>query len=137
LLDSAIALSGKDPQKDPTVQFHVKWTQALNLRAEGNYVASESVCLSLVHMAPELYWELFDLYLTGLKDRTKAADVLGTWYEAVGGTEGKWDDLCRLVDAYAVRLGDREDALQAIDDWVLEHPEDADRAQQLRENLKD
>jgi tetratricopeptide (TPR) repeat protein len=132
LLDSAVALSGKDPETDPTTQLQVKWSQALNLRAEGKYAASESLYRTLVLKAPGFYWELFDLYLNGMKNRKKAVKTLRTWFQVAGPN---WDNLCRLVDAYKTRLGDRKSARQAIDDWVRKHPQDAERARQLKEGL--
>jgi hypothetical protein len=131
-IDSAIALSGRDAGKDPSVQFQRMWTEALIQRSEGSLDQSESTYQNLVRMAPELYWELYDLYRTGFNDRAKAAATLETWYKTVGPN---WDNTRRLVRALSDQLRDRARASEVLDTWFRRNPKDSQKVRIEREAM--
>jgi hypothetical protein len=130
-IDSANLLSGKDPKKDMTTQFQVWWTEALIKRSQGNLVASESLYQQLVRMAPELYWDLYDLYRTGFKDKEKAAQTIDAWYRAAGQN---WDNTKRVYAAY-LQLADQARAGATLDTWLKRNPRDTQKVRLFREGL--
>jgi hypothetical protein len=131
-MDTAIALSGRDQNKDPQTQFQVMWNQALILKAEGKLAQAESLYQNLVRMAPELYWELYDLYRTGLKDNEKAANTLDNWYRSV---PQNWDNTRRLVSVLAGQLQDKARANLALDTWLKRNPKDTQKVRLMREAM--
>jgi hypothetical protein len=131
LVDSANLLSGRDPGKDPTIQFQTMWTQAIVLRAQGKLLQSESLYLNLVRMAPELHWELYDLHRTGFNDPARAAQTLESWYRTA---QPNWENTRRVARAYANQLQDKARAGAFLDSWLQKNMRDSLKVRQFREN---
>jgi tetratricopeptide (TPR) repeat protein len=134
VLDSANALLGKDPARDPEARFQAMWTNALVFRNEGKYAAAESIYRTLVSAngAQDLYWELYDLYRTGEKDNDKAAATLEAWYHSV---PQNWDNLQRVLGAMVNQLDDKVLANQMLDTWLRRNPRDTQRVRAMRSAL--
>ena len=108
------------------------WTQAAIYRAAGKYAAAESIYLTLVTIAPELYWDLSDLYRIGLKDNVRAEAALDSWY---GKSAPDWPNTSRYVDGLLSRFGDRTRARQVLDAWAKKNPKDSAKASALRRTI--
>jgi tetratricopeptide (TPR) repeat protein len=117
-LDSA----AKMLNQDGSARAAVAWTQAVIDRAKGKYAAAESLYLTLVPIAPELYWELSDLYRTGFRDHTRAEAALETWY---GKVTPDWPNTSRYIEGLVSRFGDRARARQVLDAWIKKNPKDS------------
>jgi hypothetical protein len=118
-------------KQDPTTRVQTAWTQAAILKAQGNFAASESIYQNIVRMAPELYWDLIELY-RGTGEVAKAKTTLETWYRSV---PQNWDNTLRLVDAMVQQLADRRGALAALDSYAFKNPKDSQKVRLTKENL--
>jgi len=126
-LDSANSMV----KQDATTRVQTAWNQAAILRAQGNFAASESIYQSIVRMAPELYWDLYELY-KGTKDLAKAEMTLDNWYHAV---PQNWDNTQRLLDAVVGELQDHKHALAVLDSYGMKNPKDSQKVRLARQNL--
>jgi hypothetical protein len=127
-LDSATKLV----KPDASTRGAVAWTQAAIYRAGGRYAASESLYLYLVKFAPELYWELSDLYRTGFRDNARAEAALDSWY---GKVNQDWPNTTHYIDGLLSRFGDRTRARQVLDAWAKKNPTDSAKAAALRRTI--
>jgi hypothetical protein len=124
-LDSATRLV----KPDASTRGATAWTQAAIYRAGGKYAAAESIYTYLVTIAPDLYWELSDLYRTGFKDNTRAEAALEQWY---GKVEQNWPNTERYVEGLVTQFNDRARARQVLDAWIKKNPKSAAQAAALR-----
>jgi tetratricopeptide (TPR) repeat protein len=127
-LDSA----GKLVKPDRSNRGAVAFTQATIYSAEGKYAAAESIYLSLVTVAPELYWKLSELYRTGFKDNARAEAALESWYAKVSPD---WPNTARYIDGLLTQFGDRARARQVLDGWMRKNPRDSAPAAALRRTI--
>ena len=119
-------------KQDRSTRGAIAWTQASIYRAAGKYAAAESIYMSLVPIAPELYWDLSEMYRTGLKDNAKAEAALETWY---GKVAQDWPSTARYIDALLTRFGDRARARLVLDAWMKKNPKDTAEAAALRRTI--
>jgi hypothetical protein len=127
-LDSAV----KTLNPDGSARGAVAWTQAAIYRARGKYAAAESIYLSLVPYAPEVYWELSEMYRTGLKDNARAEAALDSWY---GKVAQDWPNTTRYVNGLLSMFGDRTRARLVLDAWTKKNPKDSAAAAALRRTI--
>ncbi|MCX6840809.1 MAG: DUF2723 domain-containing protein [candidate division WOR-3 bacterium] len=127
-LDSA----SKIVKQDRSTRGAITWTQAAIYRAAGKYAAAESLYLTLIPVAPELYWELSEMYRTGLKDNARAEAALESWY---GKVAQDWPNTVRYIDALLSRFGDKARARQVLDAWAKKNPKDSAEAAALRRTI--
>ena len=127
-LDSA----SKMVKQERSTRGAITWTQAAIDRAAGKYAAAESLYLTLIPVAPELYWDLSEMYRTGLKDNARAEAALESWY---GKVAQDWPNTARYIDALLSRFGDRTRARQVLDAWMKKNPKDSAEAAALRRTI--
>ncbi len=127
-LDSA----SKMVKQERSTRGAVTWTQAAIYRAAGKFAAAESLYLTLVPIAPELYWDLSEMYRTGLKDNAKAEAALESWYARV---VPDWPNTARYIDALLTRFNDRPRARLVLDAWMKKNPKDTAEAAALRRTI--
>jgi len=117
---------------DASTRGMAAWTQAAIYRSAGKYAAAESLYLLLVPFEPELYWELSEVYRTGLKDNVRAEAALESWY---GKVPQDLPNAVRYTDALLARFGDRARARQVVDAWTKKNPRDSTGAALLRRTI--
>jgi hypothetical protein len=127
-LDSAAKLV----TPDASTRGAIAWTQAAIYRAGGKYASAESLYLQLVTIAPDLYWELSDLYRTGFKDNARAEAALESWYNGVGQD---WPNTSRYVEGLVTRFNDRARARQVLEAWKKKNPNDSAEAVALSRTI--
>jgi hypothetical protein len=120
-LDSAATMLNKDG----SARGAVAWAQAAIYRAAGKYAAAESLYLALAPIQPEVYWELSEMYRTGLKDNARAEAALDSWY---GRVAQDWPNTARYVEGLLTRFGDRVRARQVLETWKKKNPRDSAEA---------
>jgi tetratricopeptide (TPR) repeat protein len=124
-LDSA----NKLVKQDDRVRVQTSWVQAQILRSRGNYPAAETLYLANARIAPDLYWDLSDMYHFDLKDNARAESVLDTWYRMV---PQNWGNTVRYVEGLRSTFADRQRALQVLDAWAAKNPRDSARVKAYR-----
>ncbi|HTW93101.1 MAG TPA: DUF2723 domain-containing protein [bacterium] len=127
-LDSA----SKMLKMDRSTQAAFAWTQAEIYRAAGKYAAAESIYLPLVKIAPDLYWDLSELYRIGFKDNVRAEAALDSWYSK---TTPDWPSTSRYIQALLGNFADRPRARQVLDAWLKKNPKDTSQASALRKTI--